>query len=195
MRRLSIKVNMVPLGRSSNFDQLHALHSMLPHNLKDWRTKWRWILTGKIRCRYTWWVPSADHPRFDRPLLTVNISNDFGWNKKKFMICLMFFKRLIFERWPWGPTWCLNFAFELLGLNFAFELLDEGRIIRNTRIYPSFPTKNMFLSAALRSNAPIMFYVGLFIYFFIHRSFSETTRPIHTKFSGIVYSSVVWIIR
>ena len=51
------------------------------------------------------------------------------------------------------------------------------------------------LSAALRSNAPIMFYVSLFIYFFIHRSFSETTRPIHTKFSGIVYSSVVWIIR
>ena len=27
--------------------------------------------------------------------------------------------------------------------------------------------------------------------FFIHRSFSETTRPIHTNFSGIVYSSVV----
>ena len=66
------------------------------------------------------------------------------------------------------------------------------------------------LSAALRSNAPIMFCYGLlsaalrsnaadyvlrrfifiylFIYlFFIHRSFSETTRPIHTKFSGIVY--------
>ena len=33
------------------------------------------------------------------------------------------------------------------------------------------------------------------VYFFIHRSFSETTRPIHTKFSGIVYSSVGWIIR
>ena len=29
-----------------------------------------------------------------------------------------------------------------------------------------------------------------FLFFFIHRSFSETTRPIHTKFSGIVYSSV-----
>ena len=29
------------------------------------------------------------------------------------------------------------------------------------------------------------------VYFFIHRSFSETTRPILTKFSGIVYSSVV----
>jgi len=44
---------------------------------------------------------------------------------------------------------------------------------------------------------PIMFYVGLFFiyFFFIHRSFSETTRPIHTKFSGIVYSSVIWIIR
>ena len=42
----------------------------------------------------------------------------------------------------------------------------------------------------------IMFYFCLFIfYFFIHRSFSETTRPILTKFSGIVYSGVVWIIR
>ena len=40
---------------------------------------------------------------------------------------------------------------------------------------------------------PIMFYLCLFIYFyffFIHRSFSETTRPIHPKFLGIVYSSV-----
>ena len=48
---------------------------------------------------------------------------------------------------------------------------------------------------------PIMFYLCLFLfyffyfYFFIHRSFSETTRPILTKFSGIVYSGVVWIMR
>ena len=52
-----------------------------------------------------------------------------------------------------------------------------------------------FLSAALRSKAPIMFYLCLFyflfFYFFIHRSFSETTRPILTKFSGIVYSGLV----
>ena len=32
-------------------------------------------------------------------------------------------------------------------------------------------------------------------YFFIHRSFSKTTQPILTNFSGIVYSGVVWIIR
>ena len=42
---------------------------------------------------------------------------------------------------------------------------------------------------------PIMFYVGLFIYlflfYFFYSPFSETTRPIHTKFSGIVYYSVV----
>ena len=31
--------------------------------------------------------------------------------------------------------------------------------------------------------------------FFIQRSFSKTTGPILTKFSGIVYSGVVWIIR
>ena len=36
---------------------------------------------------------------------------------------------------------------------------------------------------------------SFFLFFFIHRSFSETTRPILTKFSGIVYSGVVWIIR
>ena len=30
----------------------------------------------------------------------------------------------------------------------------------------------------------------ILFYFFIHRSFSETTRPILTKFSGIVYSDV-----
>ena len=70
-----------------------------------------------------------------------------------------------------------------------------------------------FLSAPLRSNGadyvyrhpcvatePIMFNLLLFIYlyffyFFIHSSFSETTRPILTKFSVIVYSGVVWIIR
>ena len=53
------------------------------------------------------------------------------------------------------------------------------------------------LSAALRSNAAD-YVLPLFIFlfnFFIHRSFSETTRPIHTKFSGIMYSSVDWIIR
>ena len=53
-----------------------------------------------------------------------------------------------------------------------------------------------YLSAALRSNAPIMFCYGLFyfffyFYFFIQRSFSKTTRPILIKFSGIVYSGVV----
>ena len=59
----------------------------------------------------------------------------------------------------------------------------------------------VLLSAALRSNAAdyvLRRFIYLFIYFlffFIHRSFSETTRPIHTKFSGIVYSSVDWIIR
>ena len=39
----------------------------------------------------------------------------------------------------------------------------------------------------------IMFYFCLFFLFifFIHRLFSETTRPILTKFSGIVYSGVV----
>ena len=61
---------------------------------------------------------------------------------------------------------------------------------------------------------PIMFYVGLlsallrskgadyvlrrfifFFFFFIHRSFPETTWPIFVKFSGNVYSGVVWIIR
>ena len=56
-----------------------------------------------------------------------------------------------------------------------------------------------FLSAALRSNAAdyvLRRFIFIFLfYFFIHRSFSETTRPIHTKFSGIVYSSVDWIIR
>ena len=53
------------------------------------------------------------------------------------------------------------------------------------------------LSAALRSNAAD-YVLPLFIYFFlffIQLSFSETTGPILTKFSEIVYSSVVWIIR
>ena len=53
-----------------------------------------------------------------------------------------------------------------------------------------------FLSAALRSNAAD-YVLSLFIFFifFIQLSFSKTTGPILTKFSGIVYSGVVWIIR
>ena len=31
------------------------------------------------------------------------------------------------------------------------------------------------------------------VYFFIHRSCSETTRPIFAKFPGFVYSGVVWM--
>ena len=53
----------------------------------------------------------------------------------------------------------------------------------------------ILLSAALRSNAPIMFYLCLFFIFFIHRSFSETTRPdshqktarICSKFQGMTH--------
>ena len=41
----------------------------------------------------------------------------------------------------------------------------------------------------------LLFIYFLFLFFFIHRSFSETTWPILTKFSGIVYSGVVWIIQ
>ena len=54
----------------------------------------------------------------------------------------------------------------------------------------------LLLSAPLRSNGADYVFLQFifFIYFFnffIHRSFSETTRPILTKFSGIVYSGVV----
>ena len=52
------------------------------------------------------------------------------------------------------------------------------------------------LSAPLRSNGGRLCFATVYFYFFfIHRSFSETTRPILTKFSGIVYSGLVWIIR
>ena len=58
-----------------------------------------------------------------------------------------------------------------------------------------FRVAMLLLSAALRSNAAdyvLPLFIYLFIYFFfIHRSFSETTRPILTKFSGIVYSGLV----
>ena len=46
------------------------------------------------------------------------------------------------------------------------------------------------LSAAFRSNTAD-YVLPLFFFFFIHRLFSETTRPILTKFSEIVYSGVV----
>ena len=43
---------------------------------------------------------------------------------------------------------------------------------------------------------PIMFYFCLFFYFFLYWPFVlKTTLPILTKFSGIVYSGVIWIIR
>ena len=38
---------------------------------------------------------------------------------------------------------------------------------------------------------PLFILFFFFFFFFIHCSFSETTRPILTKFSGIVYSGVV----
>ena len=49
-------------------------------------------------------------------------------------------------------------------------------------------------SAPLRRNGADYVLLLFIFYFFIHRLFSETTRPILTKFSGIVYSGVVWII-
>ena len=62
------------------------------------------------------------------------------------------------------------------------------------------PLELNLLSAALRSNAldsvlPLFIFLNFHYYFFIHCSFSETTWLIHTKFSGIVYASVNWIIR
>ena len=58
-------------------------------------------------------------------------------------------------------------------------------------------THCILLSAPLRSNgANYVFFLFIFFhfylfYFVIHRSFSETTPPILTKFSGIVHSGVV----
>ena len=53
----------------------------------------------------------------------------------------------------------------------------------------------VLLSAALPYNAADYLCnaetTSAYFIFFIHRSFSETTRPILTKFSGIVYSGVV----
>ena len=63
---------------------------------------------------------------------------------------------------------------------------------------PSSPECSCWIvifGAALRSNAADYVLLRFIFIFFIHRSFSETTRPILTKFSGIVYSGVVWIIR
>ena len=61
----------------------------------------------------------------------------------------------------------------------------------------TFSTRNSFeLSMTVFVGCPegCRFHTALavydLVYFFIHRSFSETTRPIHTKFPGIVYSSV-----
>ena len=53
------------------------------------------------------------------------------------------------------------------------------------------------LSAPLPSNGAdyVLLLFILFYFFIIRRSFSETTRPILTKFLGVVYSGVVWIIR
>ena len=51
------------------------------------------------------------------------------------------------------------------------------------------------LSALLRSKGADYvlrrFIFFIFLFFFIHRSFPETTRPIFVKFSGNVYSGVV----
>ena len=49
-------------------------------------------------------------------------------------------------------------------------------------------------ASAVYSTKSSFIFLSIF-FFFIHRSFSETTWPILTKFSGIVYSGVVWIIR
>ena len=84
--------------------------------------------------------------------------------------------------------------------------------------HPCVATEPIMFCFCLLSAGPIMFYFCLFIYyrqpcvatqlimfnlclflfiylFFIQRLFSETTEPILIKFSGIVYSGVVWIIR
>ena len=72
-------------------------------------------------------------------------------------------------------------------------MVEEGW---NCKDLLNMDTEVDLLSAPVRSNAVADYVLLLFIYLFIlffliHRSFSETARPIITKFSGIVYSGVV----
>ena len=68
-------------------------------------------------------------------------------------------------------------------LQHIYKLYNYGRL--------KLPLKPS-LSEPLRSNgADYVLLLFIYFYFFIHRSFSETTQPILTKFSGIVYSGVV----
>ena len=50
----------------------------------------------------------------------------------------------------------------------------------------------LFIIGTLASNGGRLCFPSVYLYlFFIHHSFSDTTRPIFAKFSGIVYFGVV----
>ena len=81
--------------------------------------------------------------------------------------------------------WLCNFTLQLL----SAPLRSNGGRLCFATVYYRHPC------VATRADYVLLRFIYFIFFFFIQRSFSETTRPILTKFSGIVYSGVVWIIR
>ena len=93
----------------------------------------------------------------------------------------MFYFCLFFYRHP-----CVATVANYVCFCLSASLRSNGGRLCFTSVY--------FLSAPLRSNGGRLCFATVYLFFFIffiHRLFSETTRPILTKFSGIVYSGVV----
>ena len=109
------------------------------------------------------------------------------------LTCILFFVRPIYH--SKSPAILIAFSHEPLhALNKLYRTTEQYRrtnqmaVEQRSRFYYRHPCL---------ATEPIMFHFCLFIFFIliIHRSFSKTTRPIFAKYSGIVYSGVVWIIR
>ena len=76
-------------------------------------------------------------------------------------------------------------------ISINIQIVIKIAILKHLITVLVFVNMNYYRHLCVASE-PIMFYYCLFLFFiFIHRSLSETTRPILTKYSGIVYSGVV----
>ena len=99
-------------------------------------------------------------------------------------ICMIWFHPSRCYCTEWNYSWTFQrYGWKFLSCRHFYRFTKKHLIALTT----------LFLSAPLRSNgADYVLLLFIFIlFFFIHPSFSETTRPIFTKFSGIVYSGVV----
>ena len=126
-------------------------------------------------------------------LLKITLSLQIQTNQNHFLSNFSYFLELHFHSLD-GQLYIRNlFSINLITAflkSINIQIVIKITIFKHSITVLVFINMNYYRHPCVATVADYVLLLFIFI-FFIHRSFSETTRPILTKFSGIVYSGLV----